>query len=106
MKYSIPSVSRDDVLSAIGLAPRRTVADLMLPALGVFGGGLLIGAGLGVLFAPRSGAHTRGALRNGLGGLRRRLGRSSHGHDHDVEADLDQMSTDFDCPAGSPQSPI
>jgi hypothetical protein len=39
--------------------PQRSVADEVLPALAVFGAGLIVGAGLGVLFAPRSGRELR-----------------------------------------------
>ena len=57
------SLSKDDLLNAIGLETRRTATDYVLPALGVFGAGLLVGAGLGLLFAPKSGRELRGSLR-------------------------------------------
>ena len=62
----VSNVSKDDLLNAIGLETRRTATDYVLPALGVFGAGLLVGAGLGLLFAPKSGKELRGNLRGHL----------------------------------------
>lgn len=55
----------DDGLAVVGLA-RRTSP---LGAVAAFGAGVVAGAGLGVLFAPRSGAATRRAIWKQLGGL-------------------------------------
>jgi gas vesicle protein len=53
---SLPS--REDIASAVGLQSRSTTTDL-LPALGLFGTGMLFGAGLALLFAPKSGNELR-----------------------------------------------
>jgi YtxH-like protein len=53
---------RESALAAIGLQPRRTASDYIVPALGVFGLGVLVGAGLGLLFAPKRGAELRGDI--------------------------------------------
>lgn len=49
-------------LSSIGLQPRRTAADYVLPALGLFGVGLLVGVGLGLILAPKPGVELRGDI--------------------------------------------
>ncbi|MBI2897275.1 MAG: YtxH domain-containing protein [Deltaproteobacteria bacterium] len=49
----------DDLLHLAGLQRRRSAASQIGPALGLFGAGLLLGAGLGLLFAPRSGHELR-----------------------------------------------
>ena len=49
----------DDGLSWVGLARRRNP----LTNFAIFGAGVMVGAGLGVLFAPMSGAETRRAIR-------------------------------------------
>jgi hypothetical protein len=103
MKNPISQLTRDDVLAAIGLQPRRGFTDLLLPAMGLFGGGMLLGAGLGMLLAPRSGAQIRGAMRDRVRNLRGRS-RRARAWDTELRADLDAMSTDFDGPAGAPPS--
>ncbi len=55
----ITDITTDDVLAALGLQTRRTAGDYLLPALGIFGVGLLVGAGIGLLFAPKPGAEIR-----------------------------------------------
>lgn len=63
---NLRDMSKDDILNAIGLETRRSAADYVLPALGVFSAGLVVGAGLGLLFAPKSGREIRGAIRGRL----------------------------------------
>lgn len=90
MNYSLNKISRDDVLAAIGLQSRRTTADLVMPALGLLGIGIVVGAGLGVLFAPKSGAETREAIGNGVGDVARRVkGRIRRTQEQLDDVDLD-----------------
>ncbi len=51
--------TREDVMNAIGLAARRSTSSDLATVIGVFGAGLLIGAGLALLFAPKSGVDLR-----------------------------------------------
>ncbi len=48
-------VDIDDLLETIGLQQRRSAYGALLPAIGILGAGILVGAGLGLLFAPTSG---------------------------------------------------
>ena len=59
---NIRELSKEELLATLGLQPRRTTMDYLLPALGLFGAGLLIGASVGVLFAPKSGEQLRSDL--------------------------------------------
>jgi hypothetical protein len=52
-------ISKDEILKAIGLQTRQDFTDYMIPALGLFSAGMLVGAGLGVLFAPKAGSEFR-----------------------------------------------
>lgn len=52
-------IGPDDLLRLAGLERRRSAASQIGPALGIFGAGLLLGAGLGLLLAPRSGHELR-----------------------------------------------
>jgi hypothetical protein len=64
----------DKALAAIGLQPRRSAADYLLPALGLFSVGMLVGAGLGLLLAPKRGRELRGDLRHGFSSAVRGVG--------------------------------
>ncbi len=71
--------TREDVINAIGLASRRSAGAEMAGAMTIFGAGLLVGAGLALLFAPASGEELRRGLadRLGMGGEESpRAGRS------------------------------
>jgi len=60
----IRRLGMDDVLGTVGLARKRRGAPFA--AMGSFGAGLAVGAGIGVLFAPKSGADTRRAIKAGI----------------------------------------
>jgi hypothetical protein len=57
----------DDLLEAIGLQ-RKNALDWVAPAMTALGVGILVGAGLGLLLAPKSGREIREDLRNRLAG--------------------------------------
>jgi len=56
-----------NMLDLVGLERRRR--SNVLPALGAFGVGIAVGAGLGVLFAPRSGSRIREDIARKIGTL-------------------------------------
>jgi hypothetical protein len=71
----LQTITRDDVLSALGLQSRRGVRAYLGPVAGAMGLGMLIGAGLGLLLAPRSGRELREQMTkkmNGVGARARR----------------------------------
>ena len=55
-------LSKDDVLSALGLTSKPSTSDRLLGALTIFGVGLLVGAGAALLLAPKSGEALRADL--------------------------------------------
>jgi hypothetical protein len=59
--------SKDDVLSALGLASKPTTSERLLGGLSIFGVGLLVGAGAALLLAPKSGQALRADLGERLG---------------------------------------
>ncbi len=60
----------DKVLEQVGLQQRQSTRDVVLPALGIFGAGIAVGATLGMLFAPKRGDELRTDLRQNLEDLR------------------------------------
>ena len=56
---NIQKSDRNDILAAIGLEPKRTTTQVVLPAVGFFAVGILAGVGLGLLFAPKPGYELR-----------------------------------------------
>ena len=59
--------SRDKVMRAFGVQP---VDDGMMSSFGIFAAGIVLGAGLAVLFAPRSGTEMREAIGEKISNLR------------------------------------
>ena len=66
---SLRDLDKDDLLRLIGLQTKRGAAEWILPSMAVFGLGLLVGAGVGVLLAPKPGRALRDDLRHRLQGL-------------------------------------
>jgi hypothetical protein len=62
----LKKMDKDDVLNLLGLETRKGPTDLLLPTLGAFSVGLLLGAGLGLLMAPKAGSELRNDLRTRL----------------------------------------
>jgi hypothetical protein len=56
----------DDVLALMGVARKRSSLGAMLPSLALIAAGAAVGAGVGLVFAPSSGRHLRGDLREGV----------------------------------------
>ena len=60
------NLDRDDILEMIGLQKKASTASYLAGALGTFGIGILVGAGIGLLMAPKSGRELRENLRDRL----------------------------------------
>jgi len=77
----IRSLEMSDALGWIGLARRRGPFESMA----LFGSGLFVGAGLGVLFAPMSGAELRGTLLSRLRGAQKKVEEKAESIEHQAE---------------------
>jgi len=67
------SMSRDDLLAGLGLQTRRSAAVYVVPAISMFAVGILAGAGLGLMFAPRPGNETRRQIGTKVGDVTNRV---------------------------------
>lgn len=65
---SLPS--KEDLLESAGLRMRKTTGDDFLLGLTMFGAGILVGAAVALLFAPKSGTELREDLRERASDLR------------------------------------
>lgn len=63
---SLPS--REDLANSIGYETRSSASTEILSAISLFGTGMLFGAGLALLFAPKSGSEMRRDLTEGMYG--------------------------------------
>lgn len=70
------SLTKENMLDSLGLQEKRQSTDYLLPALGIFGAGLAVGAVLGLLFAPKSGSELRTDVRGRLQDLRQHKGHA------------------------------
>jgi hypothetical protein len=77
MKKLMRSYDADDVLHLLGLAPRRSFLGTVLPAFGLLAAGAIIGAGIGLAFAPSSGQRLRQDVSGRLDQLRERVKSNS-----------------------------
>ena len=64
--------SAEEIIRALGLQTRRSAAGDVVPSVALFGAGLLVGAGLALLFAPTAGRELREELGERAAELRER----------------------------------
>jgi hypothetical protein len=59
----IKNMDKDDYLGILGLETKHSFANQLLGTLGTFGIGLLVGAGVALILAPKAGSDLRHDLR-------------------------------------------
>lgn len=60
----LKKLDKDELLNLIGLETRKDTTDVLLPAVGAFTVGVLLGVGIGLMLAPKPGNELRSDLRN------------------------------------------
>jgi gas vesicle protein len=63
---NLKHLDRNDLLNLLGLESKSSTAGWMAGTLGTFGVGLLVGAGLGLMLAPKPGRELRASIRTRL----------------------------------------
>lgn len=73
MKLSdLKDLNKDDILAALGLETKTGFSQRLLGTVGIFGAGLLVGAGVALMLAPKSGTELREDLGERLRKMRTR----------------------------------
>ena len=62
----VRNMDKDDLLGLLGLETKRSTSAWLAGALGTFGVGLLVGAGIGLMLAPKPGRELREDIRDRL----------------------------------------
>jgi hypothetical protein len=62
-------LSKENLATAVGLRPPASTPGDLLTAFGLFGTGMLLGAGLALLFAPMAGREIRDGIAEKVGEL-------------------------------------
>ena len=65
--------SKEDIASAMGVEKRASTTGDMLTAIGIFGTGMILGAGLGLLLAPKAGNEIRHDIAEKVGEIGEQL---------------------------------
>jgi hypothetical protein len=74
MKLSdLRDLSKEDLLDYLGLESRKNASDLMSVGLGAFSAGILLGIGLGIIFAPKAGVEMRADLAHKFASKKKKL---------------------------------
>jgi YtxH-like protein len=73
--HDLKDMDKDDFLGLIGLQTKRSLTSELLGTLGTFGVGLLVGAGVALLLAPKPGRELRHDIRAKI-----RPGKSEESH--------------------------
>jgi hypothetical protein len=73
-------VELSDVLGALGLQKKTSALGIVLPMMGTLVAGAVIGAGIGLLFAPASGRRTRQTVETRIGHLKEKITGHHAGH--------------------------
>ena len=84
-------MNREDILDTLGLQYKPATSETVLPALAVFSAGILVGAGLGLLFAPKPGRELRDDLRKNAGELGENLRHRAEGIGENIKTRADDL---------------
>jgi hypothetical protein len=63
---TLKNMDKEDILGLLGLETKASTGGWLASTLGTFGLGILVGAGVALMLAPKPGRELRGAIRNRL----------------------------------------
>jgi gas vesicle protein len=69
----LTDMDKEDILGALGLQSKSSTTSWVLGTLGLFGMGMVIGAGVALMLAPKPGSELRRELEDRLRNVRERV---------------------------------
>jgi len=82
---------KDEFLARLGLQTLAPTHSVLFPTISFFGVGLMVGAGLGLMLAPKTGTQLRGDIERNVTKLwnngKRRASQAMHRRDREYGAD-------------------
>jgi hypothetical protein len=85
---SMRGPSAEDILAALGLERRRSSIEILASAGALVAGGMIVGAGLGLLLAPKPGRVLRRELKDKASDLVERIGDKAEEATHELRGAL------------------
>jgi YtxH-like protein len=76
---ALGDLTKDDILGALGLSKQRTTGDRWMSAHPWFGAGIVVGAAVTLVLAPKSGRDLRGDIRDRFQSVRNSVTRQVDG---------------------------
>jgi gas vesicle protein len=70
----LTEMDKDDILGALGLQTRSSTVGWLFGTLGLFGLGMVVGAGVALVLAPKPGSELRRDIEGRLKTVRERIG--------------------------------
>jgi gas vesicle protein len=80
----LTDMDKDDILGALGLQTKSSTTSWVLGTLGLFGLGMVIGAGVALMLAPKPGSELRRDLEDRLRSVRERVASNSAQLDNQI----------------------
>jgi hypothetical protein len=74
---AVRGLSSEDVLGSLGMQRKRSTLEMVLPAAGIFAAGILVGSGVALLLAPKSGRELRRDIKGKANEITQRVGASA-----------------------------
>jgi hypothetical protein len=70
---NVREIDQDDILERLGLERRRGAFERVITAVGLFGAGMVVGAGVGMLASPMAPADMRKKITDGAKSVKKEL---------------------------------
>ena len=80
----LTDIEKDDILGALGLQSKPSATSWVLGTLGLFGLGMVIGAGVALMLAPKPGVELRRDLEGRIKNVRERVAGNGQTLDSNV----------------------